>query len=341
MTFLPQLVIILSAVTAVVIPVFTLFNEGDYLRWQISTPTFQTMWEEILILAACLAVSGFIPKKRSVKIILYSAITLVFAYIHSMLLPVLLAAAWFVVLCSFGSFTAGISAEIIIAAVLSIFGRCTPGMLWIITPAVSLLFNLAMRLFGYGTPAGNAFGRLRDAFAEENIFTLPAVLSLLVQVGRANWAIDYDSLWYGLRSTYVLAPNGSVFEDLGLVGMTYTYSKGYEILTLPLEGFKSLGYVPAFSIILFALGLSVTYRLALHLTGRKNARLAVIITACIPAMCTMSMSAKSDIITWVLQLMLMERFFELNRVLSPGPTEMPEEKTHGTKSPSLVFCEML
>lgn len=57
---------------------------------------------------------------------------------------------------------------------------------------------------------------------------------ILLQAGRMNICADYDSLHYGLRNEYVLDNGGGIYENLGMVNVVYTYSKGLETLLLPM-----------------------------------------------------------------------------------------------------------
>ena len=65
---------------------------------------------------------------------------------------------------------------------------------------------------------------------------------VLLQAGRMNICADYDSLHYGLRSEYVLDNGGGIYENLGMVNVVYTYSKGLETLLLPISGLPSYGF---------------------------------------------------------------------------------------------------
>ena len=62
---------------------------------------------------------------------------------------------------------------------------------------------------------------------------------VLLQAGRMNICADYDSLHYGLRSEYILNDGDGIYEDLGSVNVVYTYSKGLEILLLPVLYLRS------------------------------------------------------------------------------------------------------
>ena len=71
--------------------------------------------------------------------------------------------------------------------------------------------------------------------------------ALLLQLGRINIALDYDSLRYGLRSLSVLIGNTGIYDKLGTVNDVYVYPKGLEILTLALNNKMTFGFVLSFN----------------------------------------------------------------------------------------------
>ena len=70
---------------------------------------------------------------------------------------------------------------------------------------------------------------------------------LFLQAGRLNHELDYDSLHYGLRSPYILDNGEGIYENLGLINLVYTYSKGAEVLVLPLSGTPTYGFLLSFT----------------------------------------------------------------------------------------------
>lgn len=150
-----------------------------------------------------------------------------------------------------------------------------------------------------GGREGRRSGRIIAALLAAFILTL-----LLVQAARMNGSLDFDSLWYGFRSEYILDNGRGIYENPGLVGMVYVYSKGLEILTLPLSALISHSYLLFFNLWLTALGLAVCCGIARFFMSRLYALLAAAMTAAIPAILNMSLSAKPDLITWLLQLIL-------------------------------------
>lgn len=127
---------------------------------------------------------------------------------------------------------------------------------------------------------------------------------VLLQAGRMNICADYDSLHYGLRSEYILNDGGGIYEDLGSVNVVYTYSKGLEILLLPISG------LPSYSFFLSAqlwmtVGLLLTAgKIAGLFVNRRHGFLCLALLASVPGIMNMSVTAKTDSATALFQLIM-------------------------------------
>ena len=127
--------------------------------------------------------------------------------------------------------------------------------------------------------------------------------ALLLQLGRINIALDYDSLRYGLRSLSVLIGNTGIYDKLGTVNDVYVYPKGLEILTLALNNKITFGFVLSFNYICAILMLICVYEIIAVCTESINkAWLGVVLVSVTPAVMNMSISAKTDMITLFMQL---------------------------------------
>lgn len=119
-----------------------------------------------------------------------------------------------------------------------------------------------------------------------------------------NICADYDSLHYGLRSEYILNDGGGIYEDLGSVNVVYTYSKGLEILLLPISG------LPSYSFFLSAqlwmtVGLLLTAgKIAGLFVNRRHGLLCLALLASVPGIMNMSITAKTDSATALFQLIM-------------------------------------
>lgn len=125
---------------------------------------------------------------------------------------------------------------------------------------------------------------------------------LLLQAGRINIALDYDSLHYGLRSRYVLDAGHGIYENLGSVNDVYVYPKGLETLVLPLVTDVTYGFVLSFSWWMSCGILICIYGMVRKLNSRRAGIYAAAFASTIPGIMNMGISAKTDVITVLVQL---------------------------------------
>lgn len=146
-----------------------------------------------------------------------------------------------------------------------------------------------------------------DLTVSNDWFTAAALALILamaaLQAGRMNIAVDYDSIHYGLRSPYILDNGKGIYENLGNINLVYTYSKGLEVLVLPLAGTATYGYVLSFNLWVSAGILILVRRIAGACTSKKGTLAAAAAVACIPGIMNMGITAKTDSITLFFQLM--------------------------------------
>lgn len=192
----------------------------------------------------------------------------------------------------------------------------------------AIVWCARMRRSGVSQPAGRMCFACRERFEQQPLpgnsisvpyFAQPGRVSLpkpeawllafiltiiLVQAGRLNIELDYDSLHYGLRSPYVLDNGRGIYENLGMINLVYTYSKGLEVLCLPLSGTPTYGFVLGVSfwagVGTLALAAHVVYRRA----GRRAAFWGTALVAAIPGITNMMATAKNDGITLLHQLII-------------------------------------
>ena len=137
-----------------------------------------------------------------------------------------------------------------------------------------------------------------------SLLTAFLIVMVLIQAGRMNNSLDFDTLWYGVRSEYVLNNGNGIYENPGMVGMAYVYAKGLETLALPLSDLASHSYLLALNLWIAVAGLAGVYRLAGLFMNRMWAFTAAALVSCIPGIMNMAISAKPDVITWTLQIFM-------------------------------------
>ena len=144
-------------------------------------------------------------------------------------------------------------------------------------------------------------------------FALPF---FILQMNRSNVALDYDSLRYGLRSAYVLFPEG-FFSAHGQINSVYSYPKGLELLTYPLNYLPGYGFLLSFSLWTY-LALALVFGLLLfHFQkNRKKLYLGILCFFLLSSVGNMSLTMKTDLFTLLLQLSALYFFLKGKRLQS-------------------------
>ena len=206
---------------------------------------------------------------------------MVFAYLHRMLLSMLVSGLWFFVLALLFRF-------ITTGRPLQIF----KDFKWFL-----------------------AF--LEKDFQEGTLYPLVFALPFFIlQMNRSNVALDYDSLRYGLRSAYVLFPEG-FFSAHGQINSVYSYPKGLELLTYPLNYLPGYGFLLSFSLWTY-LALALVFGLLLfHFQkNRKKLYLGILCFFLLSSVGNMSLTMKTDLFTLLLQLSALYFFLKRKRLQS-------------------------
>ncbi len=201
----------------------------------------------------------------------WAAIAAVFLYLHRILLPVLVSGLYLYVIA---------------------------GLLAMVTEASPRAFL---------RPARRLAAVLRAYLEPDCVrYILAAVLVWMLQDCRANIALDYDSLRYGLRSDVLLTGGKGLrgfFENTGLVNLVYSYPKGFEVLTRPLYFGHTFGYVLAVNLWILLLVLLLAGEIVHTVSGSRNAAaFSIAMLALMPGITNMAVTAKSDLGTLLCQL---------------------------------------
>ena len=207
--------------------------------------------------------------------------TLVFAYLHRMLLPMLISGLWFFVLALLFRFVST-------GRPLQIFAD------------IKQFFSFLEKDFQEGALC-------------PLVFALPF---FILQMNRGNVALDYVSLRYGLRSAYVLFPEG-FFSAHGQINSVYSYPKGLELLTYPLNYLPGYGFLLSFSLWTY-LALALVFGLLLfHFQkNRKKLYIGILCFFLLSSVGNMSLTMKTDLFTLLLQLSALYFFLKGKRLQS-------------------------
>ena len=207
--------------------------------------------------------------------------TLVFAYLHRMLLSMLVSGLWFFVLALLFRF--------------------------ITTGRPLQIFKDFKRFLAF----------LDKDFQEGTLYPLVFALPFFIlQMNRSNVALDYDSLRYGLRSAYVLFPEG-FFSAHGQINSVYSYPKGLELLTYPLNYLPGYGFLLSFSLWTYLVLALVFGLLLFHFQkNRKKLYLGILCFFLLSSVGNMSLTMKTDLFTLLLQLSALYFFLKGKRLQS-------------------------
>lgn len=157
-----------------------------------------------------------------------------------------------------------------------------------------------------GLPAHQTTLKLNSARWKNALFFAVLLTLFGIQAGRMNISVDFDSIWYGTRSPYILNNGGGIYENLGTIGVVYTYSKGLEVLTLPLSILPSYSFVIAFNFWLAAGVLMQSWIMGKRYLTTSSVRLMLCFIAALPGIMNMSITAKSDMATLYLQMIMID-----------------------------------
>lgn len=323
-------IMILAAAVSILIPAHTLFSGEGFLVNYIKTPESAKMLAEIGILFLISGAVFFLIKDKRKQAAVAAVLAVVFCWLHVVFLPMAVSAVYLGFLILAGrflkeyvfkiedrggypaDFLLGSSAVILCFCLLSAAGiGRIPVMRLACLGGGSFLcafYGVKWKLRGKSRGRENGQPETAGKFLYPLCFTF-ILIAVLIQAGRMNIALDFDTLWYGVRSEYILAGGGGIYDNPGLVGMVYVYSKGLEVLTLPLADLASHSYLLFFTLWLSVMGLTVVYRIARLFMKREYGVLSAALCASLPGIMNMGISAKPDIITWLLQLIILEYFF--------------------------------
>lgn len=340
MESLLALFLLVLSVLCVAAPFAALFTGNGTYSWQFGDPATKKMMAEIALLFVLLSGFLLLAGKPSVRWGGTAVICLIFCWAHVIFLPMAVSALYlgyvflagrFVRTALLGQkdmedgwmadFILGVSAVLCAFCLLSAFKIGSIAQLKLFSAVSGAALYLWAALSGGLRRAVCCLkgSFQRDGFQKNefqkgglqgtnrilwSLLTAFLIVMVLIQAGRMNNSLDFDTLWYGVRSEYVLNNGNGIYENPGMVGMAYVYAKGLETLALPLSDLASHSYLLALNLWIAVAGLAGVYRLAGLFMNRMWAFTAAALVSCIPGIMNMAISAKPDVITWTLQIFM-------------------------------------
>lgn len=301
----------------IAVQLYVLFSVPIY-QYIIKTKEFKTMLIEIVCFVFVQIILNRVLKEKK-RVWSGILLLIIFGYLHQTILSLGISLIYFGILIGIGFLVLSIIVEttsvclgvrVIVClllgmcvtcfdvSVLSIIQRFSIRNIWIVLVAEFVILGVVQREKIKKTIKC----RNRGIYIDSQVLTMLEI-SLLIQLGRVGLQADYDGMWYGLRSLSVLAnSNKGIFEDLKLVGFTYLYPKGAEIILLPLSKFNSWNAMFLFNVLLVLVIGFVVGQFATRLVNEKIGKLLAVTVVTIPAVMNMAMTVKPDIITALFQI---------------------------------------
>ncbi len=306
------------------------FMRGSDFSWTVQQPDYWNAVVEMLLVFWVYVICLTLPVNKAIYRYIGIILSfLVLMYMHAFIFAILVSVLYALMIYLTGHlicksiyrydkdianefhfcFTIGVAGIICLVAIASLLKCGTPSKLRLIFPIVfiSELILERKQIKQKITKIGEGF---EHRFNAKGDFIVAAILALIctmvtVQACRANLGIDYDSIWYGLRSNYVLAPENGIYDKLIMMACVYTYSKGFEVLSLVFSGLPSYSFTISVNVMMGVLTLLAIYRLG-QIAGRKRTSLFfVLLVSLTPSIMNMMVTAKSDTVTIYLQVVVL------------------------------------
>lgn len=308
-----------------VLAFFKFLYKDSAFFWTMEQQQFYQALLETVAVAVLSFCALYFPKKRTTRILLLALVVLVFSYLHVFLLPFIAGILYAIMLWMTGNllcrlfakkysnhslacFLMGMAGIIVLVAVCSLLKIGTPRKLRIVYVVVFILEAICLRR--------DLIAGVRSLFTEKEepvpgthrllnaLFLAVTVTAFMIQVGRANIALDYDSLWYGVRSNDILAPCEGIFDQLMTTGCVYVYSKAIESLSLAFSFQSTYSFVYAVNLMFTAMVLYGAYLTVRVSCSRSKALFAVMCCAVTAGIMNMGSTAKPDVSTLFVQVVM-------------------------------------
>ncbi len=318
------------------------------LSWHIRQPETKVMIAELAVIWLLLFLFLYFPTKaregdlpfpetNHLRRIAGCAVLIGgFCWIHQMFLPVVLSGLYAGYLILAGRTIQrilklkkyGLAWEFCIGCIFTILVFCILSLLhlgsirnlriWTLVTGICLIVAEAAGRRGAasghtGTDTGKAEPETRTGKWIMAFMTAAIVTLVLLQAGRMNTAVDFDSIWYGVRSAVMLDSGSSIYDNPGTLGVVYTYPKGWEVLTLPLSGLPSYSFPIAFNLWAAGLVLLAARDTAAVWIKQSRAVWVPFLMAAVPGVMNMSITAKADMLTLFFQILMLQSMLRFIR----------------------------
>ena len=336
---------------------------GSVWRWTFLQPEYWLAVLELTVLGVALVAAAYFPRKRWQRFLLILALAAVFSFLHSFFFALLVGMLYACVLWMTGYLLCSLLAREWRGQIPACLLLGMAGMLLLVCVCSLLRFGtssdlrdvlkvlIPLELILCRKKLAELWRRCRAAGGECTRMEFPDALLLggiltafLLQLGRACISLDYDSLWYGLRSDAMLAPFTGIYDRVISTGCVYVYPKAIEALALPFNIPSTYSFVYAVNLMFAACLLYLVYRIVCLFCSRRTALFSTLCCAVTPGIMNMAVTAKSDTATLLIQLILLYYALEAIQKRSGGALGMAFAAgvfSLAFKTSSFVFTPLL
>ena len=324
--FIKEIILIISLIF-VLIPMKTIWL--DLYSWHIQQPQYIQGGIEIislyLIMFCCVA---FLDNKKTKTGMI---IILSFGYLrlHQALIPLLTAIVYFEMIISIGystryllkikfenngvsyiyDFLIGTIIWGVFAIFFSLFRLGTFNYLRILTVILFLISIFLSRRKPFTIRLIKEFNNIDN---RDKLMVLFLIILVLIQCGKSNFALDYDSLWYGLRPEQVLIGKYSFYDNLGMLQWVNYFPKFVELFFAPLSDLGEYSFIYSANIVVFILYMCLSVFFLKYLNIKNSQSLFYTIILCsIPTISNIATTAKSDFLTTFFIMFAAFNFFKM------------------------------
>jgi len=315
-------ILIMLAIVFQIIVFYNYFVIGVH-NWHIQQPEVIQGGTELLIFLALTAIGVYFTKKSLYAKLLIILLASIYLELHHVLISTLTVLLYFELIILVGnnvlnilklknkqsfnnyvsSFLIGICTYCLIFLTMSILGYGTIFYSRILVGFFIIFCLLYGLKVGFKKPF-TAF--IFDKFSSQNFiqkFICLMLFFLFLTAAAKGIYIDYDSIWYNLRSEYVLIGQNSFFDNLGLHEWVNFYPKLVEIFQLPLSELSSYTFITNANavILIFIIGIIIKFFRKLNVE-HTLALLFTLSISTLPFIVGFAALAKHDIFTTFLML---------------------------------------
>lgn len=313
--FIKNIIILVSVCILTIIPFFNIVLNGVY-SWHIRQPQFYQGGTEIIafIILSCI----FSIKFRDRFEIFLLVLSCIYLSLNAVIIPVVVVYIYFDIICYIGNtvlslnkdtnsndvidnFISGVSIWGSISIIFSVLKFGTINNLRLVTLLILITSIILDKHKSYKLLIVHFYDfiRINKNSNKMNFLIIILIFFICMLFAKTNSAIDYDSLWYGLRPENVLVGKNSFYDNLGYSAFVYYYPKLMELLFLPISGMGDYSFIICSNILVFILFISSFYKLGkLYFKCVKSEFIILftIITFSIPAISNIATTAKPDIL---------------------------------------------